>query len=176
MVTITCYLETMKHWFSNQKQLFGNHVICKMKCLCGQPNRTYSMETIVSNESTAIRVFFFPLDWDTCREVFMIKSKILGKNGKHQGAQVWISRPRHFTCATSWFILTPALNVNKESQSVRRLPPPQWNFKETENILAWKVLGGRFKKWLGIVTRTLGEVKLWSWCILLHVRFWGGEV
>jgi len=46
------------------------------------------METIVSNESTAIRVPFFPLDWDTCREVFMIKSKILGKTGKHQGAQV----------------------------------------------------------------------------------------
>ena len=30
-----------------------------MTCLCGQPNRTCSMETIVSNESTAIRVLFF---------------------------------------------------------------------------------------------------------------------
>ena len=34
--------------------------------------------------------------------------------------------------------------------------------------------GGRFKKWLGLVTRRLGEVKLWSWDILLHVWFWGG--
>ena len=42
------------------------------------------------------------------------------------------------------------------------------------NTLACRVLGGRFKKWLGLVTRRLGEVKLWSWGILLHVRFWGG--
>ena len=44
------------------------------------------------------------------------------------------------------------------------------------HTLAWRVLGGRFKKWLGIETRRLGEVKLWSWGMLLHVRFWGGEV
>ena len=42
------------------------------------------------------------------------------------------------------------------------------------HTLACMVLGGRFKKWLGLVTRRLGEVKLWSWDILLHVGFWGG--
>ena len=42
------------------------------------------------------------------------------------------------------------------------------------NTLACRVLGG-VRKWLGIVTRSLGEVKLWGWGILLHVGFWGGR-